>query len=78
MAKSNHETNYEKYLNQKENMELSKKIYEKTVTKYQEGLVSSLELSQIQNQYLSAEGKYISAMLDLLKSSSEVKKSLGK
>jgi hypothetical protein len=34
-------------------------------------------LSQTQNQYLSAEGNYIKALLDLLKSKSELQKSYG-
>ena len=33
---------YENYINVKENMELSKKVYDKTLIKYQEGLASSL------------------------------------
>lgn len=78
LAISNHETNYEKYKNQQENMDLSKRIYEKAIKQYQEGVITSLELSQIQNQFLTTEGQYISALLDVLKSSSEVKKSYGK
>ena len=77
LAQSNYETDYEVYLNQKENMELSKKIYDKTINKYKEGMASSLELSQTQNQYLSAEGKYIRSILDVLKSKSQLKLSYG-
>jgi outer membrane protein TolC len=77
VAQSNYETNHETYLNQKENMALAKKIYDKTVLKYKEGVSSSLDLSQTQNQYLTAEGKYIKALLDLLTSKSELQKSYG-
>ena len=77
VAQSNYETNHETYLNQKANMALAKKIYDKTVMKYKEGVSSSLDLSQTQNQYLSAEGNYIKALLDLLKSKSELQKSYG-
>jgi outer membrane protein TolC len=77
LAKSNYETDYETYLNQKENMVLAEKIYAKTLKKYREGVSSSLDLSQTQNQYLSAEGKYIRALLDLLVSKSEWNKSYG-
>jgi outer membrane protein TolC len=75
IAQSNYETNYETYLNQKANMDLAKKIYDKTVLKYKEGISSSLDLSQTQNQYLTAEGNYIKALLELLKSKSELHKS---
>lgn len=77
VAQSNYETNHETYLNQKENMALAKKIYDKTLLKYKEGISSSLDLSQTQNQYLSAEGNYIKSLLDLLKSRSELQKSYG-
>jgi len=77
VAQSNYETNHETYVNQKDNMGLAKKIYDKTVLRYKEGVASSLELSQTQNQYLTAEGNYIKALLDLLTSKSELQKSYG-
>ncbi len=77
LAKSGYDTNYEVYINQKENMALAKKIYDKTVKKYQEGVASSLELSQTQNQYLTVEGSYIKSLLDLLTAKSELQKSYG-
>jgi outer membrane protein len=77
LARSNYETSYETYLNQQENMKLAKRIYKKTVLKYKEGVASSLDLSQTQNQYLTSEGKYIKSLLDLLSSKSELKKSYG-
>ena len=76
-AKSQYATNYEAYINQKANMNLAKKIFDKTVLKYKEGVASSLELSQTQNQYLTAEGKYIKSLLDTLKAKSELQKSYG-
>ena len=77
VAQSNLETNHETYLNQKANMALAKKIYNKTLASYKEGVTSSLDLSQTQNQYLTAEGNYIKALLDLLTSKSELQKSYG-
>ncbi len=77
VAQSNYETNHETYVNQKKNMALAKKIYDKTILKYKEGVSSSLDLSQVQNQYLTAEGNYIKALLDLLTSKSELQKSYG-
>ena len=77
LAKSNYETAYETYNNNKSNLDLAEKIYNKTVKKYQEGLVSSMELAQAQNQFLSTEGKYIQSLLDVLKSQSELQKSFG-
>ena len=77
IAQSNYETNHETYVNQKDNLALAKKIYDKTLLKYKEGIASSLELSQTQNQYLSVEGNYIKALLELLKSRSVLDTSYG-
>lgn len=77
LAKSNYETAYETFSHQKDNLALAEKIYNKTIKKYQEGMVSSMELTQAQNQYLSTEGKYIQSLLDVLRSQSELQKSFG-
>lgn len=77
LAKSNYETAFETYINNKDNLELAEKIYNKTIKKYQEGIVSSMELAQAQNQFLNTEGKYIQSLLDVLKSQSELQKSFG-
>ncbi len=57
---------YENYINVKENMELSQKVYEKTLIKYQEGLASSTDLTQANDRFLAAQSSYIQAMSELL------------
>ncbi len=61
--------NYTRALNDyhslKENVNLSDKIYKKTLIKYKEGVSSSLELTQAQNQYLTSESSYYTAILNL-------------
>lgn len=57
---------YENYNNIKENMELSKKVYDKTLIKYQEGLASSTDLTQANDRYLAAQAGYIQALSELL------------
>jgi len=76
-AKSNYTAALDIYQNQKEGMNLANKINNKTIKKYNEGMSSSLDLSQTQNQYLNAEGKYVQALLDLLNAKVELKKALG-
>jgi len=56
----------EKYRSDKKNLELSEKVVRVTKTKYAEGLVSSLELTQVNNQYLQALTNYTSSMVELL------------
>ena len=48
------------------NVQLARKIYNKATIKYKEGLIASLELIQLHNQYLNAETIYIRTMVDLL------------
>jgi outer membrane protein TolC len=57
---------YENYINVKDNMELSKKVYDKTLIKYQEGLASSTDLTQANDRYLAAQASYIQALSELL------------
>lgn len=62
----------------KENsLTLSKKIYQKTLTKYQEGLVSSMELSQSGADYLEAHANYAQAIYELLAAEMKYQRTLG-
>ncbi len=54
------------YFKIKKNVELSGNIYQKTLIKYKAGIATSMELTQAQNQYLTTEGAYYSAVLDYL------------
>ncbi|MCD4771842.1 MAG: TolC family protein [Bacteroidales bacterium] len=54
------------YKNKIKSLGNAKKIYNKIETKFLEGMASSMELLQSHNQYLSSEGNYIKAVLDLL------------
>ena len=65
---------YERLLNEKKNIELTKQIYQDTKTKYINGAASSLELTQAQNQYLKAEANYYSAFMDLIRAKTELDK----
>jgi outer membrane protein TolC len=56
----------EKYRSDKKNLELSQKVVRVTNTKYVEGLASSLELTQVNNQYLQALTNYTSSMVEVL------------
>ena len=59
-------------------LSLSKKIYQKTLVKYQEGLVSSVELSQSGADYLEAHSNYSQAVYDLLSTEMKYQRTLGK
>jgi outer membrane protein TolC len=65
-AKSTYQTAYSNFITNKESMDLSHKVYDKTVIKYKEGVSSSFELTQNQNQFLTAESNYYNSVLALL------------
>jgi outer membrane protein TolC len=65
-ARSNYQTAYSNFTINKESMELSKRVYDKTVIKYKEGVSSSFELTQNQNQFLTSESNYYNSVLSLL------------
>jgi outer membrane protein len=56
----------EKYRSDKKNLDLSEKVVRVTNTKYVEGLATSLELTQVNNQYLTALTNYTSSMVEVL------------
>ena len=51
------------YISQKDNVEVSKRVYASTENKYKQGMASSLELTQANTLYLQAENNYISALI---------------
>jgi len=54
------------YKSQKDNVEVSKRVYESTENKYKQGIASSLELTQANSLYLQSENNYVSALMNLL------------
>lgn len=60
------------------NLKLAEKIYSKTMEKYRQGMVGSLELTQIHNQYLTADSNHIQALVDLLNAKIRLDKALSR
>jgi len=56
----------QQYKSQKDNVDVSKRVYTSTENKYKQGMVSSLELTQANSLYLQSENNYISALMNLL------------
>jgi outer membrane protein len=57
---------YENYLNTKENMRLAQRVYDVTLIKYNEGVASSMDLTQTHDKYLMAQSEFIQAISGLL------------
>jgi outer membrane protein TolC len=54
------------YTNQKDNVDVSKRVYASMENKYKQGMASSLELTQANTLYLQAENNYVSSLMNLL------------
>ena len=68
----------DRYRIERKNADLAKRIKDKTEIKYQEGISSSFELNQSQNQYIASEGNYIEAVLNFLNAKSALDKATNK
>jgi outer membrane protein TolC len=73
-AKSNFEFAVENYkLNQK-NLQLAERIETKNQTKFKEGLGTSFELRQAQQQLYTAQNELLQSMLDIISAKAEIEK----
>ncbi len=64
----------ENYNTQKENIIVAKRVLKSMENKYKQGLISSLDFVQANNNYLSAENNYLSAVLTLLQAQTSLNK----
>jgi len=62
--------------NAKASLELSNKIFAKTNLKFKEGIGTSFELTQVNNQVLQAQGGYVQALLQMLNAKDQLQKAL--
>ena len=76
-ARIDFRTAYQKYLNERSNIELAQKIFDRTSTKFQSGMVSSLEMTIATEQLTGVQTGIISAMVELLTTKLALDKSLG-
>lgn len=75
--KNNMQTYYEQYQTQKKSVDISKLVYNKFASKFEQGMVSSIDLNTTNNNYLAAESNLLSSMLNLLKAKSEFERLYG-
>jgi outer membrane protein TolC len=77
-SKKDFTNSYLVFNNKKKGLELSGRIYEKTFSKYREGVSSSTDLNQKYSQFLQSEADYIQSLYDLLKNKIKLEKLLEK
>jgi outer membrane protein TolC len=77
-ARSNAIGSLERLGSLRSSLELARRIYEVTRTKYTEGVGSSLELTTAQRDFQTAEDNYIAGLYDALAARAELIKALGR
>jgi outer membrane protein TolC len=73
-ANAEYANSYNSYVVLKENLALSKRIYDKTLIKYNTGVASSFDLNTAQNQYLSMLSNYYTSIINLLNAKQHIEK----
>ena len=77
-SQSNYLNAISNYNHEQNNVILSKKIYDKTLEKYREGLVSSIELSEAGNDYIETSTNLSQSIYNLLINNLNYQRCLGK
>lgn len=76
-AKAEMETARERYMNDVESKDLAKSILDKSHIKFNNGMISSAELSQQESQYISAFQAMVASTLQMLQADINLKKAAG-
>ena len=69
---------YETYMNEKDNIEVSKRVFTSATEKYKWGAASNLELTNASNDLINAQSTYVNAMLTLINAQSSLEEFLNK
>ena len=69
---------YETYMNERDNIEVTKRVFNSTANKFEHGVASSLDLTNASNDLISAQSTYVQAILTLVNAQVELTKFLNK
>ena len=77
-SKANLDTAYEQYLNEQSSLAIAQRIFDRTGIMFREGMASSLELTQANDQLLDTQASYLTAMFEVLSAKNDLDKALGR
>ncbi|MFW6259292.1 MAG: TolC family protein [Tangfeifania sp.] len=63
---------YENFETQQKNVEVARRVYQDIRRKYEQGMISGIELTTADNNYLQAETEYLNSMLEVLQAQNEL------
>ena len=72
----NLQNGYETYVNEKDNMEVTQRVFESTTNKFNQGAASNLDLVNASNDLITAQSSYVQAVLTLVNAQVELEKFL--
>ena len=72
----NLQNGYETYMNEKDNMEVTQRVFESTTNKFNQGAASNLDLVNASNDLITAQSSYVQAVLTLVTAQVELEKFL--
>ena len=67
---------YDTYMTEKDNIEVSRRVFASATNKYKYGATSNLELTNASNDLINAQSTYVQAMLNLVNAQVELEKFL--
>ncbi|HRZ41421.1 MAG TPA: TolC family protein [Bacteroidales bacterium] len=73
----NYTSALESWQNQKENVEVARRVYSSLKLKYEQGVISGLDLINADSNYLKAESDYLSSMMQVLSARVQLEKLYG-
>jgi len=74
----NLESSLENYITQKENVEVAMRVYDSFRRKFEQGMATSLDLTQANSNYLDAESNYMTSMMEVLNAKLQLDKLMNK
>ena len=72
----NLQNGYETYMNEKDNMVVTQRVFESTTNKFNQGAASNLDLVNASNDLITAQSSYVQAVLTLVNAQVELEKFL--
>jgi outer membrane protein TolC len=74
----NLQSSLENFETQKENREVALRVYESYTRKFEQGMATSLDITQANGNYLDAESNYMTAMMEVLNAKLQLDKLMNK
>jgi outer membrane protein TolC len=72
------QSSLENFYTQQENVEVAQRVYDSYRRKFEQGMATSLDLTQANSNYLDAESNYLTAMMDVMNARLQLDKLMNK